>query len=233
MPRNSSWPMAVAFGIWLVTAPVVVDAAPILWTDWTTADASTASGTAGAVAVSFTGSINPAAQTAGGTNFWAVNSSIFTSVPEVDNPPPDSDIVRLTGGTGTGLQTISFSSPVTNPVMAIMSLGRPTQTRTYVFGDEAFEVLNSGTGFFGGSAAGSLSEIAGNTLQGIEGHGVIQFIGTFTSIDWTIPTDEFWHGFQVGIPPQVVPEPLTFSLLVGGLAAAALRSRLRSHKRGR
>ena len=92
--------------------------------------------------------------------------------------------------------------------------------------------MNSGTGFFGGSAAGSLSEIAGNTLQGIEGHGVIQFIGTFTSIDWTIPTEEFWHGFQVGIPtPQVVPEPLALSLLVGGLAAAALRSRRRSHNR--
>lgn len=203
------WMVAV-WGAVLLTAPV--SAAPIVWTDWTSADATSAAGTAGGVTVTFSGLINPAAQTAGGTNYWAVNSSIYTSVPEVDNPPPDSDIIRLTGGTGAGTQTLTFSQPVVDPVMAIMSLGQTSVEVRYEF-DAPFDVLNSGPGFFGG---GILNELAGNVLQGFEGHGLIQFSGTFSSISWDIPLPEFWHGFQVGFAAQV-PEPMSIWLLAVGL----------------
>jgi hypothetical protein len=210
----------------LTAAPVVAAAAPIIWTDWTSANTTTAAGTLGGINVGFAGNISPAAQTAGGTNYWAVNPAIYTSVPQVDNPPPDSDIIRLTGGTATGVQTITFSQPVTNPVMAILSLGQPGFPVTYVFGDENFSVLNSGAGFFGGNPAGSLFEDAGNILRGIEGHGIIQFQGTFTSITWTIPTAENWHGFQIGAPVAAqVPEPATMLLMGGAFAAGAFRAR--------
>jgi hypothetical protein len=108
-----------------------------------------------------------------------------------------------------------------------MSLGQPGFAVTYVFGDEPFDVLNSGAGFWGGNPGGSLFEDPGNVLRGIEGHGIIQFNGTFSSISWTIPTAEGWHGFQVGIPTQA-PEPGTLALLGSALAAFALRrSRVR------
>lgn len=204
--------------------PADSQAAPILWTDWTTANSTTAAGTMGGITVGFSGNLNPAAQTSGGINYWSVNPTIFTAPPTADNPPPDSDIIRLIGGTSTGVQTITFSSPVTNPVMAIMSLGQPGLPRFYTFGDEDFTILKSGQGYWGGNPAGSLFEDAGNVLRGIEGHGLIQFNGTFTSIDWTVPVAEDWHGFQVGVA-AVAPEPATMLLMGGGLATALLRRR--------
>lgn len=200
----------------LLAAPAA-RAVPVTWVDWTTANSTSASGTAGGIAVSFTGNINPAAQTNGGTNFWAVNSSTYTAPPVADNAPPDSDIIRLIGGTGTGVQTLSFSQAVVNPVMAIMSMGQPGVAVRYLF-DAPFDVLKVGPGFFGN---GSLTELAGNVLEGREGHGLIQFQGTFSSISWTVPTPENWHGFQVGILASV-PEPGSVALMGLGLAGLLL-----------
>ena len=198
-------------------------AVPVTWADWTSANATTASGTIGGIAVGFSGNINPAAQTAGGTNYWAVNPVIYTA-PGLDNGPPDSDIIRLIGGTAAGLQTITFSSAVVNPVMAIMSLGQTNVQVQYDFVDAPFEILNSGSGFWGG---GILNELAGDILQGFEGHGLIQFIGTFTSISFNVPFPENWHGFQIGVPGAIVPEPGTLVLLGLGLAGLTLARRRR------
>lgn len=207
----------------LLTVAQSSSAVPISWVDWTSADSVSANGMVSGFNVSFSGNINPPAQTAGGTNFWAANSSIYTS-PEVDNPPPDSDIIRLTGGAGTGTQTITFAQAVVDPVMAILSLGAACAT-TYNF-DAAFDVLNFGAGHFGG---GTLTELPGNILQGQEGHGIIQFSGTFNSISWTIPTAEFWHGFTVGIAGvATVPEPGMWWLFSLGLAGLIVYRRLGS-----
>ena len=198
-------------------------AVPISWVDWTAADPVSATGIVEGVNVDFSGDINPAAQIGdvGDTNFWASNPSTYTSIPEVDNPPPDSDIIRLTGGAGTGTQTITFSSPVVDPVMAILSLGNVLFPATYNF-DTEFEILNNGPGAFGN---GPLTELPGNILQGGEGNGIIQFSGSFTSISWTVPTAEFWHGFTIGIadvvPPPELPEPSSLlSLLALGAVGA-------------
>lgn len=195
-------------------------AATLTWTDWTGADTASASGTLGAATVSFTGDVNPTAQTNGGTDFWGVNSSIYTPT-GAENPPPGTDIIRLTGGSGTGTQTVTFSSAIVNPMFAIMSLGQTGLTAQYDF-DVPFSILNQGSGYWGGSGT-ALSVAAGDILQGNEGHGLIQFQGTFTSISWTMPISEFWHGFQVGYVdsdqnPAPIPLPAAAWLLLAGLA---------------
>jgi hypothetical protein len=210
-------PVALALGALLLSSPAAV-AAPVVWTDWTAADADSASGAVNGIGVAFSGALNPAAQVSGGTNYWASNPATYTAPPAVDNGPPDADIIRLTGGAGAGVQTLTFASPLANPVMAILSLGQPGVGVTYDF-DAPFDILNNGPGFFG---SGPLAELPGDVLEGREGHGIIQFAGTFSSISWTIPTAEFWHGFTIGVVggggPAPVPAPGAALLLATGCA---------------
>ena len=187
------------------------------WVDWTSSGPGTATGNAAGITVNYVGETNPAAQTSGGgTNYWARNSSTYTDPPIIDNPPPDSDIIRLSGGPNTGLFSLTFSQPVKDPIMAIMSMGQGGIAVQYDF-DAPFDILNNGLGHFGN---GPLTELAGDILEGREGHGIIQFDGTFTSINWTVPTFEFWHGFTVALP-----EPASASLLGVGLLALGRRAK--------
>jgi hypothetical protein len=198
----------------------------VYWTDWTSAtpgNPGSASGTItlpdlSTVTVSYTGEINFAQTTGAGTNYWSP-SATFTSL-QVANAPPTSDIIALAGGNAT-VDSITFSKLVTDPVMAIMSLGRTNQAVTYAF-NTPFTILSSGASdSFAGGGVGSLTNPSGNVLQGTEGNGTIQFSGTFSSISWTASSpSEYWHGFTIGVPSvgvSPVPDPSTLWLLASGL----------------
>jgi hypothetical protein len=97
--------------------------------------------------------------------------------------------------------------------MALVSMGRINTFVTYTF-DTPFDVVSNGPGWWGN---GLLVEQAGNQLVGNEGHGLIQFSGTVSSISWS-STEENWHGFTIGIPVVAgVPEPSTLILLGAGI----------------
>lgn len=201
-------------------------ASTLSWVDWTAASATSATGHLGDVEVSFSGLPNPGVDLGGGENFWAFNSQIYTPT-GAEEAPQDSDMIRLTGGTEAGTQTITFSRAVVDPVMAIFSLGRGDGNGAglsrYVF-DTDFTILNQGSGKFG-AGEDRLTQVSGNTLDGEEGYGLIQFSGSYTSISWDIPIAEFWGGIQVGFvnEQQVAPVPLPASalLLLGGIASFA------------
>jgi hypothetical protein len=152
------------------------------------------------------------------TGFGA-NPSPYTNA-LVANAPAACDIIALAGQTNSPItNTITFSAPVVNPIMDIVSLGQQGQSSNYDF-NTPFTILSQGTGYFGGTGNG-LSNPFGNRLTGFEGNGVIQFTGTFTSISFTASPAEYWGGFNVGV--QAVPEPMTWLVLVGGVALLARR----------
>lgn len=133
-------------------------------------------------------------QTGCGTNFWNPTAPYIS--PLVPNAPPNCELIQLEGGTNQTYR-LTFSQPVQDPLMAIVSLGSNANFTTYDF-DRPFTIVSQGTGFWGGDAT-RLVQLPGDILRGNEGHGTIRFIGTFPTFSWTVPTPEAWHGFTFGI----------------------------------
>lgn len=179
--------------------------APADWAAWTSASGApvnavsgTIASAGGAVSVNYTGEVFFANINNTGPNYYApATPFLSTSVP---NAPPRRDIIGLQGGAGSGVHRLEFSPPVDDPIMAIVSLGQPSIQVTYDF-DTPFTILSFGPGYWGGP--GTLNNVGGQRLTGVEGHGTIRFIGRVSAITWTIPNAETWHGFTVGLagPP--------------------------------
>lgn len=238
MPR-SVLPRVAALSVCLLTVASPRPAeAQGSWTDWTAATAGSPGTAAGSlvfggtdVFVTYVGEVL-GAQTACGTNYWTTPTTY--DAPGIP-APPGCDIIRLVGGNAI-VNTITFSQPVSNPFMAILSLGQGGIPVTYDF-SAPFTVVSTGPGFWGN---GTLTALPGSSLQGREGHGTIQFNGTFTSISWTVPAAENWHGFTVGAAGlagsvSTVPEPSSMALLglgLGGLGLVARRQRGRRARHG-
>ena len=100
----------------------------VFWTDWTSASfgaPGSADGTLtlpnGAVDINYTGEVASPTQVAGGINYWDPACPILSAT--VPNEPPAADIITLSGGQGIH-SVLTFSKPLTNPLMAIVSLGQ-------------------------------------------------------------------------------------------------------------
>lgn len=187
------------------------------------------------ITVSYTGEVGPVTQVGGldgahGINYWDPPTPFLSLT--ISNLPPTSDIITLVGGIGE-TSLITFSEPVLDPILLIVSLGRVDVEVRYLF-DQPFEILSQGPGYWGD---GLLSREEGNVLVGYEGHGAIQFPGLVSSISWSVPDAEFWHGFTVGIPmvttPAGVPEgaPGLWVPLIATLALTGWATRIRARAR--
>ena len=193
------------------------------YVDWTAANAAagTASGTISlpgrpAIGVSFrvrNPDGSPGSFFAGGTqlscgtSYWTGNLTVHSTYhsPSVLNGPPPCDLIGLTGGSASKYE-ITFSEPIKDPIMDVLSLGAPGNPAYYDF-DRQFKVVSTGTGFFSPGYAGTFSAAPGEVLNGAEGHGTIRFIGSFSTFSWTVPHSEVWHGFTIGIRNTVAAEP--------------------------
>lgn len=223
MKRNILTLLA-AVGISTFAAAAAVD-----YADWTSANQNSVLGNIGAVNVTYTGDVAGVQLNNVGFNYWAYsapapyNNAGYTAYNGVPNMPGTSDIVRLAGAVGAGNpNTITFSQPVTDPIMLVLSMGQPGSYFVSYSFDQPFTILSSGNGYWGGNPLGSLTA-SGNTLTGLEGHGAIQFKGTFSSLNWTVDRAENWHGFTIGLatPSSAVPDG-GVSLAFVGAAFAGL-----------
>ncbi len=95
------------------------------------------------------------------------------------------------------MNTITFSEPITDPVMAFYSIGGSGVNVTYEF-NRPFTILTGSTGIAG---MGNFSNPSGNILSGAEGYGIIQFHGTFSTLSFKVPTAEYWSAFNIGVLP--------------------------------
>jgi len=206
-------------------------AATVDWTDWTgvSIPGSSATGTLPGATVTFSGP-NIGGNTNGTFN-WGPQATYVGGV--VGNAPCTGatsclgDIINLNGGTPPTSNTLTFSSPVTNPVFAVWSLGQPGTTATLTFSPGTAPAIQS-TGTNGVFGFVSLTA-AGNAVTGREGNGTFLLPGTFTSIPFTASFENF-YGFTVGTAGPLVaavPEPSIYALLTAGLVVSGFIGRRR------
>jgi hypothetical protein len=169
------------------------------WTDWVTirrGDDGGVEGTltlpTGALAITYSGQFY-GAQVDGGMEIWTPESPYLSAA--VGNGPRGSDVVMIEGGNDVPL-IVRFARPVVDPVIAFYSLGN-LQKEAYNQFELPFELVSSGAGLYGNAP---LRQDPGNKLAGRESYGTIRFKGTYSTLRWTAPVGEQWHGFTVGIP---------------------------------
>jgi hypothetical protein len=206
-----------------IIGPQAAYANTIDWASWSDIVASPTSGSATGTTASgnftYTGELQSFQ-----ANYPSYTPVTTFSGGTVDNAPPQANgIIQLFGGTGA-VDTITFASAVTNPVIAIWSLGQGGLPASFQFSIDP-SLLSIAAGGPSAEYGGTSITLLGNDVSGVEGNGVVQFTGTFDSISWTNPTSENWYGFTVGVSevpgPTLGAGPASFvlaALFLGWLA---------------
>ena len=149
-----------------------------------------------------------------GTVPFANDGAAFTSSAlPFDQLPVDGDHIGLIGAEvadgGNPTQRIEFFSDparttpvaVRDIVMIVASLGGSGEIATWDFTQD-FDILSDNTGARAGSGLTRTVKSPGGTgadfqVTGDEGTGVIQFVGSFTELSWTVSAAEIWASWAM------------------------------------
>jgi hypothetical protein len=168
------------------------------WITWTGASGGTFSLIGG-------GQINLTSSSTGNTQSQVVFNYDRLTCPDKN---PSGNVQALEN---EGLYTYTFSQPVTNPILAVYSLGRdlgPAITAS-LSADTAFTVYCSATS---DPSYEITYDIPNQSFSGTEGYGIVQFVGTVTSITLDyLPFEQFtqlsWGIPCIGVPATPTPTP--------------------------
>lgn len=194
--------------------------AATVFTTWTSVDLpnDTATGSLGAVTITLAGTgANPV-----DLSFYEANSNRFTSG-AFSVPVADVDALEFRGSLAPARQlTLSFSSPVLNPIVHLASVA---SVITFTGGVSSITrvpgILGNNTNF---SVSGLIVSAADNLT---DSDGTIRLDGlvsavTFTT-ELTAPFTVDGMFLQIGADAAAVPAPGAFVLLLTALVAAATR----------
>jgi hypothetical protein len=147
----------------------------------------------GDVAVTYSGEGGAHIQLPGGTAVFFDPPATYLS-PTVTNPPPPRGAIAVSGD-AVRTHTVTFATPVKNPVVAVWSVGFGSLGLPMEWEFEAPPaLLSSGTNSY--NLPPNLT-VSGRRLRGVEGNGVIEFTGTFDALRFTLPVPEPYPGFAV------------------------------------
>ncbi|HLX72764.1 MAG TPA: LamG-like jellyroll fold domain-containing protein [Verrucomicrobiae bacterium] len=179
----------------------------ISWADWTSDTVTNPGGSVSGsinvagntIQISYSGEVFNQTQTNGpGIDYYTPVSTYTNSA--VPNPPLTGMITLV--GPDTNVDTITFSSPVTNPIIAIVSMGGVGDPVSFNF-TNSFTILTSGPGWW---ATGAALAADGDTLEGNDSDGLIQFTGTFSTLSFTVTgSDRYYTGFTIGAANPLAP----------------------------
>jgi hypothetical protein len=132
------------------------------------------------------------------------------------------------GGSDSATSTITFETAVTNPVIAIWSLGQVGSGASFDFGvkDNQIKLIAGGTS---SEYPGGPLTLIGTTVSGLEGNGTVELLGTFKTISFTTPQFENYYDFTVGIA-GAVPEPAAWGMMLIGFFGLGAMIRFVSRK---
>ena len=171
MKRFFSFAITAVLGC---VAAIPASASVYDWTAWTLGtpgSPGSAVGTAGAVGVTYNGDL----QSLNNIPSWNPGTT-WIGGPVSNGPTQAGGVLQLFGG-NTDVNTITFSTAVTNPALAIWSLGQPGLQASFDFSlNPNFTVVAGGSNAeYGGASIFSCSTASS---CGIEGNGTVVFSGT-------------------------------------------------------